>query len=433
MYQDGLGYVGDELRENAPLMIVGQNPGDEEEAHGQPFIGKTGADQDKTYLPKTGLSREDCSLTNAIRCRWRGHGNDLPPVDSRLFRDALGHCTRAHARIPSGTKLILATGGYAGVATTGEKVGGDPTDSWRGYLVPHISSKETGRHFHDIWVPGSQSLPVLLTQHTAYLYRNPEWTPVVLRDWSKVGRYLKGTWPKACPKLTYQAPAIMPHTFAFDTEFDGPTLHRWSAATRRQDKTPHVWVVEATPKGTGSVVQPGSTLITQNALADIGFLGKVFTLQGESTVEDTMLAHAVLFSDLPHSLNFLGSLYSSMNRWKHLGYSGSNPQLYAGADAWGTWEVWESLLAEFRQDPTSWTVYKDYTLPLVPIIYKAEQAGMRVNKSRLAEVQGQLAQVRTDARLLGQASVGWPLNLGSPAQVGDYLYRILGINPRRQA
>jgi len=435
--QSGQSMCPDLIREQAPLMIAAQGPGEDEIREGQPKVGKTGQQQARYFMPKAGVTRADVSLSNVIRCRWR-QSNDLPPVDSVLFRQAAKHCNQAYGHIPEGCKLILAEGDYAAYHHTGEKVGGDPSDSWRGYIRPHISSPGYGEEYSTIWSPSKDQLPVLVTQHTAYLFHNPAWQPILLRDWGKAARYLAGTWPRQSPIPNISPPEVMPQTFSFDTEFSGSRLTRWSAA----DRGGTVWVVEASNKFV-PLLKPDTRIITQNALADIGFLTKVFGEGIEASVEDTMLAHAVLFSDLPHNLNFLGSIYSSMNRWKHLGYQvldgnwipqGDHTQqvTYSGADAWGTLEVWHALEAEFARDPSSHFVYRNVMLPLVSVIDKAQRRGMRVQQGRLAEVQNMLAMTAVDARAMGQASVGFPINLASPSQIADYLYTYLKISPRRK-
>src|SRR2546428_7763535 len=77
-YGDGQGFVPGELR-GSPVLVYGQNPGAEEEAQGKPFVGATGATMERNYFKVSGLSREDVSLDNAIRCRYK-NANELPPL-----------------------------------------------------------------------------------------------------------------------------------------------------------------------------------------------------------------------------------------------------------------------------------------------------------------------------------------------------------------
>lgn len=54
--------------ETARLMIVGEAPGAEEDIEGVPFCGASGRLLNK-MLTTVGLTREDCFVTNVVRCR----------------------------------------------------------------------------------------------------------------------------------------------------------------------------------------------------------------------------------------------------------------------------------------------------------------------------------------------------------------------------
>lgn len=130
MYQDGRGFVPDELVESTAVLVYGQNPGEEEERQGRPFVGKTGQEMERTYFPVAGLVRgENVSIGNALRCRWQG-GNTLP--SGKVLDAAIAHCTQAHLRVPGGTRLIVAQGAVAWKALGGP---GKISD-WRGFLKP---------------------------------------------------------------------------------------------------------------------------------------------------------------------------------------------------------------------------------------------------------------------------------------------------------
>lgn len=53
---------------SAPLLIVGEAPGGEEEKVGEPFVGRAGQLLDK-ILASVGLGRADAYFTNVIKCR----------------------------------------------------------------------------------------------------------------------------------------------------------------------------------------------------------------------------------------------------------------------------------------------------------------------------------------------------------------------------
>ena len=53
---------------DAPVMFVGEGPGQSEDEQGQPFVGKAGQMLDK-WIAAMGLSREAVYIANAVKCR----------------------------------------------------------------------------------------------------------------------------------------------------------------------------------------------------------------------------------------------------------------------------------------------------------------------------------------------------------------------------
>lgn len=422
-YGDGWGFVPDRIVPGAKLLIIGQNPGEEEEAKGAPYVGKTGQVMDKQYLPQTGFDRSEVSIGNVLRCR-KDHKNALPPITHVDVQEAIAHCTQAHAVIPSNTRLILAQGDYATLGTTG-----DPSSTeWRGWMIPYVGSPERGVHSRQVWTPVLSSLPVLVTIHLARLFREPELTLPTLADWGKVKRFFNSRWPNPLPSIESLAPGTWPGKFAFDTEFD-PTgaLVRYSMTDGVKlyciEAKDHLWNPAVT---NWPSQQPHA--IFQNIDADVGYLQALMGKQHQVTdwrLDDTMLAHSVLYSDMPHDLDFLGSLYAPTNRWKHLFQT--NLRQYSAGDAWGTWWVWRAFEAEFKNDVQSETIYRDSVLPLWRVIQKAERPGIRTWQPRVVVAEQQLAERVRQATLRAQAASGWPINLGSTPQVGQQLYAVEGL------
>ena len=69
LFGDGMGFVPDEIIEGAEVFVLGQNPGEEEEAEHIPFTGRTGQRMDKRFLPLAGLTRgENVSVGNVYKC-----------------------------------------------------------------------------------------------------------------------------------------------------------------------------------------------------------------------------------------------------------------------------------------------------------------------------------------------------------------------------
>ena len=54
--------------EHADVMLIGQNPGREEDKQGRPFVGRSGKYLD-IVIRKSGLKREDLFITSVVKCR----------------------------------------------------------------------------------------------------------------------------------------------------------------------------------------------------------------------------------------------------------------------------------------------------------------------------------------------------------------------------
>lgn len=99
---------------DSKYLFLGEAPGREEDRKLQPFIGKTGSEVNRHYLPLVGLRREGVRFDNAIHC--------LPPKDGKLDSkrqgdlDLLSSCSEHHLlptleRNPP--KLIVPMGVFA--------------------------------------------------------------------------------------------------------------------------------------------------------------------------------------------------------------------------------------------------------------------------------------------------------------------------------
>jgi DNA polymerase len=72
---------------NAPLVLVGEGPGDEEDRTGRPFVGRAGQMLDRA-LADNGLTRCDVYICNTLKCRacdWTaGRPKNRPPAPEEV-------------------------------------------------------------------------------------------------------------------------------------------------------------------------------------------------------------------------------------------------------------------------------------------------------------------------------------------------------------
>jgi DNA polymerase len=144
----------------APVMIVGEAPGAEEDRQGKPFVGRAGQLLDR-MLAAIGLDRSGVQITNVIY--WRPPGNRKPTTAE--IAACLPFVLR-HIALARPTALVLA-GGTAATALlpTGEGI-----------------TRLRGRWF-DLAVPGlAEPVPTLPMFHPAFLLRTPERKREAWRD-----------------------------------------------------------------------------------------------------------------------------------------------------------------------------------------------------------------------------------------------------------
>lgn len=137
----------------APVMLIGEGPGAEEDREGLPFVGPSGRLLDR-MLASIGLSRRDGTVYITNLLPWRPPGN-RSPTDSEI---AL--CLpflRRHIALAK-PKLLVLAGGVPARALLGAREGITRLRGrWRMLEIP----------------PLVEPVPTLATLHPAYLLRNP--------------------------------------------------------------------------------------------------------------------------------------------------------------------------------------------------------------------------------------------------------------------
>lgn len=423
LYDDGQGFVPDEIVPGAKVDVWLQNPGDTEERKAQPAVGSTGDDLNDKFLPAANLTRgQDVSVRNVLRCRWRHPGtgkkvNNLP--SGKVLEKAVQHC-RVHDA-STGATVSVAAGALAW------KMHGGPgsVTEWRGFLHP--------------------TKPVLCTLHPADLYRNPKMGLAVRQDWTKVPMYEAGTWPSAVPPfdVVESDQGVAAHVkkwcdeaakkasfVVLDTEFvrESKYLLTVGLGYPEMDRGLQVWFRNLGPVSR-SVIRSGLLnvaksvpVVLQNAMADVPVLEQGLGIRyGDyKQIEDTMLAHAVLWSEWPHDLGYLASIYGKYPKMKHL--SQTNPQLYNWGDVLDTISAWQGIAKELARDPQSEQIYRQQSLQLVPIILQRARKGLRVDKEAVRNASEALESRIEFAESIAMAGAGFPINLGSEKQLKEYLY-----------
>jgi uracil-DNA glycosylase len=135
--------------ERARWMLIGEAPGAEEDARGEPFVGQAGRLLDQ-MLAAIGLSRpDDVFITNILKCRPPGNRNP-EPIEAETCSNYLYR--QIELLQPD---LILLLGRFAA----------------QGVLKTDASVAALRRQVHTYRSAGGE-IPVVCTYHPAYLLRN---------------------------------------------------------------------------------------------------------------------------------------------------------------------------------------------------------------------------------------------------------------------
>ena len=135
---------------DAPVVVIGEGPGAEEDQIGQPFVGRAGKLLDRMFVA-AGLTGR-VFITNTVF--WRPPGNRDPSPAEQLV--CAPFVERAIALVKP--KMLLVVGGAAAKSLLGKP---------EGILSLH------GRWFDWRSSDEAQSLPALPTLHPAFLLRQP--------------------------------------------------------------------------------------------------------------------------------------------------------------------------------------------------------------------------------------------------------------------
>jgi uracil-DNA glycosylase len=168
----------------AELMFVGEGPGADEDAQGEPFVGRAGQLLNN-MIKAMGLRREDVYIANVVKCR--------PPGNRTPERDECDTCSpflmRQIAVIQP--KVIVALGAVAA----------------KNLLAMNASMAELRGRFYDFMPSGMrghlekswQGAKLAVTYHPAFLLRDPRQKGEAWKDLQMVMKYL-GLKPPAKPE-----------------------------------------------------------------------------------------------------------------------------------------------------------------------------------------------------------------------------------------
>lgn len=145
----------------APLMVIGEAPGAEEDRKGVPFCGPSGQLLDK-MLAAIGFSRaENAYITNSLF--WRPPGNRTPSIEELMTCKPF---VEKHIALQN-PKVILLAGGVAVRTLLGDETS-----------ISRLRGKV--HSYHNPFL--NKEIPVIITYHPSYLLRSPAQKKLAWQD-----------------------------------------------------------------------------------------------------------------------------------------------------------------------------------------------------------------------------------------------------------
>ncbi len=159
---------------NAELMFIGEGPGADEDAQGEPFVGRAGQLLNN-MIKAMGLKREEVYIANVVKCR--------PPGNRTPERDECDTCSPFLMRqiVVIKPKVVVALGAVAA----------------KNLLAINAPMSELRGRFYDFMPAGARSsdpswqgAKLAVTYHPAFLLRDPRQKGEAWKDLQMVMKYL---------------------------------------------------------------------------------------------------------------------------------------------------------------------------------------------------------------------------------------------------
>lgn len=434
----GRGPVPPTLPPDYQFLVIAEAPGTNEVNNGQVLIGASGRELRKS-LQQTHIDVNRVGLTNAIQCM--PEGGDLKKFLQQCKKTGqpspIECCApRLRAEVARASFVLLMGGASltaVGINQSVMKVRGTP-----------------------LQIPGGPR--ALATPHAAFVLRDEgaRYRPVFHADITKAVRlaYSGSTWqdpayfvPKDATEV-YNFLAVPRPRVAVDIETDG--IDRWMCNLRRvgigNDKEVMIFSplsvkghalltadnAMAQARVIGGYFAQAPRIDTHNGIAfDSVILGRYGMPIPDATHFDGLVAHQVgVTSELPHSLDFLGSMYTDAPHWKD-DFKHSNVPSDEILDRYLSFDisVTHTSTAFSEYNLTTYGQQHIYTLDaeLFRIGRAMSALGIYIDPAKRFEFAVEYQEKSDRLRREFVEAAGRDVNPASPLQIRKLLYEDLGL------
>lgn len=406
-------------------MLIGEAPGQREDATGAAFVGRAGKLLDK-MLAEAELSRDELYITNSVHCR--------PPDNRTPTRREINACKHwldaeiAHVK----PKVIGLMGNVPLQAVLGlkgiKKLRGRPIErdgiTYLPMYHPSYILRGDGRE-EATGIADLRALKDIID--FGGIPEERALRPTLVDTWSKVEQMidsLSGVVSVDIETTTLYPWAGQVVMFGFGTrlgEFDVPVNHPQSPWTPADIQR----IVEAATEKMAHTVN-----VFQNGKFDCLWMKVHYGVEWHNDF-DTMLAHYLIDENSLHDLEFLAKRYFGAPNWdiplaeKQGGAPLPVLAKYHAHDLFYTRKLYYKLKGELEKDELIKRVFVNILMPAARLFVQMEHRGCYLDIKRMGDVEKYLREEMAKAE---QALNKWgKINWASPKQVGSLLYDKLKI------
>jgi DNA polymerase len=411
------------------LAIIGEAPGELEEAYGKPFVGPSGK-LITSLLIQAGLRREDVFLGNV--CQVRPPGNDMAKVDRDMFE--LGKQQLAADLNEFAPRVCLLLGGTALQAAG----------------VTHSVSAYRGTVFicQDVNSPFFQR-KCIASYHPSYVLRGNGRDSVVLFTDVKRAVQEMAFESVAIPQRNYELNLTPMQIIerlediernklmvSFDIEggVNGVSCCGIATESRGAFIVPFFYGQKTyfTERESAMVMQalsrmlmnPDVPKILQNSLYDSFVMAWVHKIVIRNVKEDTMLKHWELYPEMEKGLGFQTSYYTNEPYYKaeRGSITADGFFTYCCKDAAITYEICHKQASLLQARPEGASDHYRFNMAMLrPLLYM-ELRGIRYDSNKAySKVKALEAEMSILQAEINQFNKGKHLNVKSPKQMVEFL------------
>lgn len=431
---------------DADILVVGQNPGQQEDRHGKPFVGQSGKIL-KAQLAKAGLDTLKVRYTNLVRCLTP----DNRAPSAKEIKACKPYLDAEITRVQP--KYIVPLGAPATKALAKAKI-----------TIAHGQMIE-----HD----GRIICPVF---HPAATFRDPSKLKVIQQDFERLKRQIDGTLGATQGAFKYRIVTDRKvlrefldafeaaEDFAYDTETNGLIIRKPDFVIRCiAFALPECsWVIPLEMPGSFYEGMPNSQAALFRVIArkacgkwtctfhgkyDSGAVRRAYDVELPYDF-DAMLAHYVLDENQDHDLKYVSRVeldcpeydlpkelkFSDTPKWLELMQNPANREKYweyNAHDAWNTLQLSYKFSRQLRTRFSLRRLYNELVIPSSRALESVEAEGLPTNQAQYTAMEIRTAMERdaSEKRLNEMAGkeVNWNSN---QKQVPEILFEKLGLPVR---